>query len=154
MQRERQGQLFQNRSSIANWRKGIASQILDEILSKVALTSSNSSVAVANITSKKSYHSKTGYQYYIDYEFSLESRDYKRKWFYGLLSDKTAVSLTQYDSVDIGTDPEVLYNKENPNISRPRELVHETSRLQWKILGIIFFMVIGVNEIRNRRKAV
>lgn len=106
----------------------------------------------AKIVNKKTAYSKSGYGYYVDYEFSVDTRDFSRTRFWGLFKRDSRVTKHEYDSLDIGSTIKVVYSKMYPFYNRPKEMGNENSTIIWQILGMVVFGGIAVNELKNLRK--
>ena len=126
--------------------------LMADTLSAGFLLSRLPSEAAGVITAKNRYHSKTGYQYYLKYSFTLDGREYRGKRIFGLLDRSTRVSAPEYENYEVGSDVTVIYSGNHPEVSRLKGIEYRQNYLVWELLGIVIFSLIGINEIRSRRK--
>ena len=125
--------------------------VIDESLTKANL-SKDTDETVGWITSKNMYHSKTGYRYYFKYNFTLNEKEYEKKWLFGIFNTSTAVTHKEYDTYDVGSDVKVIFARQVPTINKLKDIGNEKSYLIWEIAGILIFSVIGINEIKNQKR--
>jgi hypothetical protein len=128
---------------------GLLSILVDKGLNS-ALIGISEVKTKAIVTEKKIAKGKSGRSYLVSYSFSANEKTYTRKGYFGLFNLKTELRSNDYNSLDNGSEIDVVYSKINPVFNKAINDPYINDKNIFMIIGVVVFCFIGISILKRK----